>query len=275
MKATVVTIAAGRRPHLARQCEALERFAPESEHVVVDMGSQLADWRIGDPRRPTVIPMPSASSPLPLAAARNLGARSALEAGAEALVFLDVDCVPSVDCLGWYGEALNRRPDALLTGAVGYLPPGASSITATDSDSLDDLARFHDFRPQPALGQTVEAGHHLFWSLSFAATASTWEQIGGFDESYLGYGAEDTDFGERARVAGVPLLFVGGATAFHQHHDVESPPVRHLDDILRNGAVFAERWGYWPMRGWLEAFENDGLVSRDPDTGAYRRAVAA
>ena len=43
---------------------------------------------------------------------------------------------------------------------------------------------------------------------------------------------------------------------------MSSPPVEHLDDILRNGRVFRDRWGSWPMRGWLEAFERRGLVSR-------------
>jgi len=48
------------------------------------------------------------------------------------------------------------------------------------------------------------------------------------------------------------LGWVGGARAYHQHHPVSSPPVEHLDDILRNGRLFHERWGEWPMTGWLE-----------------------
>jgi N-acetylglucosaminyl-diphospho-decaprenol L-rhamnosyltransferase len=38
--------------------------------------------------------------------------------------------------------------------------------------------------------------------------------------------------------------------------------VEHLDDILRNGRLFHERWGEWPMAGWLEEFEQRGLVRR-------------
>jgi hypothetical protein len=48
--------------------------------------------------------------------------------------------------------------------------------------------------------------------------------------------------------------------------------VRHLDDILRNGALFAERWGWWPMQGWLDEFQSMGLVRSD-GRGGYRRAV--
>ena len=52
---------------------------------------------------------------------------------------------------------------------------------------------------------------------------------------------------------------------------MEDPPTRHLDDILRNGALFAERWGWWPMGGWLDGFEQLGLIERDGE--GYRRVA--
>ena len=76
-------------------------------------------------------------------------------------------------------------------------------------------------------------------------------------------GGEDTDLGRTAIARGVGLGWVGGARAYHQHHPVSSPPVEHLDDILRNGRLFHERWGEWPMTGWLEEFERRGLVRRE------------
>ena len=35
-------------------------------------------------------------------------------------------------------------------------------------------------------------------------------------------------------------------------------------------AVFRDRWGAWPMRGWLDAFVEEGLVERTA-SGDYRR----
>jgi GT2 family glycosyltransferase len=105
----------------------------------------------------------------------------------------------------------------------------------------------------------------LFWSLAFAVTPATHARIGGFDPGYEGYGAEDTDYAFRARAAGVPLTWVGGAWAHHQHHPVSHPPVEHLADIVRNARRFRWRWGRWPMEGWLAAFARDGLVAWDPD----------
>ncbi|WP_409241961.1 glycosyltransferase family 2 protein, partial [Caballeronia sp. INML3] len=39
----------------------------------------------------------------------------------------------------------------------------------------------------------------MFWSLNFACHLNTFEQIGGFDDAYTGYGGEDTDFAFRAK----------------------------------------------------------------------------
>ncbi|WP_231635642.1 glycosyltransferase family 2 protein [Novosphingobium sp. ST904] len=95
--------------------------------------------------------------------------------------------------------------------------------------------------------------------------------LGGFDEAFTGYGAEDTDFGFRAREVGLPLLFMGGPGAFHQHHDSFEPPLQHLDDIVRNANVFRVRWDRWPMEGWLAAFQKLGLVLWEQDRLSVHR----
>ena len=110
----------------------------------------------------------------------------------------------------------------------------------------------------------------LFWSLSFAVTAATWQRTGGFYEGFVGYGAEDTDFARTAQQAGAGLHWVGGADAYHQHHPVSTPPAEHLPDIIRNGAIFARRHGSWPMQGWLEALQQRGQVQRDAAGGWLR-----
>ena len=113
----------------------------------------------------------------------------------------------------------------------------------------------------------VAEDRRLFWSLSFAVTTPTWLRIGGFHPAYVGYGGEDTDFSEQAHAAGVGMRWVGGADAFHQHHPISNPPTEHLQAILRNAQLFHQRWGWWPMTGWLEAFARAGLVQYDRDLG--------
>ena len=44
----------------------------------------------------------------------------------------------------------------------------------------------------------------------------------------------------------------------------------HLDDILRNAAVFQQKWGWWPMEGWLQGFAALGLIGRDAAGAPFR-----
>ena len=76
----------------------------------------------------------------------------------------------------------------------------------------------------------------------------------------MGYGGEDTDLGFTARQKGIDIWSIPGATAYHQHHETHDPPVQHLADIVANARCFRAKWGVWPMRGWLRAFADDGLI---------------
>ncbi len=267
MRTAVVTTAHGRHDHLRRQEASLARSdrVPDLRVVVAMDDPGVADVVAAST---LVVPGPPGTAGLPLAAARNLGARTALDAGADLLVFLDVDCLVAPGTLAAYERAVaDPRNGDLLTGPTGYLPePGPDGY---DLDALP-TAHFHPARPCPADGSVErDVDPALFWSLSFAVTAPSWTKIGGFDERYEGYGGEDTDYALRARRAGAGLTFVGGALTWHQWHPVSRPPVEHLDDLLRNGAVFAERWGWWPMQGWFEQLAARGLV--EPADAGWRR----
>jgi GT2 family glycosyltransferase len=217
-----------------------------------------------------VIAVSSRHGHLALATGRNTGAEHALERGAQLLVFLDVDCIPGPNLFARYVEAARAAGQALLCGPVSYLPPQPGG--GYELDRLHALGTPHPGRPVPPGDELIRAGDHaLFWSLSFAVTRGTWRRIGGFCEAYAGYGGEDTDFGQIARRAGVALWWVGGAWAFHQHHPTTSPPVDHLDDILRNAALFRSRWGWWPMTGWLAGFARAGLVRYDRRQDRWER----
>lgn len=203
---------------------------------------------------------------LRLAAGRNAGATAAIQAGADLIVFLDADCVPGERLIERYIAASITDPGAVLCGPVTYLQPG---VDVSDPGVLAAATAPHAARPNPPDGIVRAASadeYPLFWSLSFAVCAAAWPRNGGFDERYEGYGGEDTDFAFRLRAAGIPVAWVGGAHAYHQHHETSSPPWQHIDDIMRNGAIFAERWSEWPMTGWLEAFAAAGTVRWDGTT---------
>lgn len=257
MTTAVVTVVHGRHEHLARQRASLAASTVPFTHVVVAIDDPVvasAPWSSAS--------LPTTPLGLPLAAARNRGARTALEAGASALVFLDVDCLAGPGLLAAYAEAVAEEPDTVWSGPVTYLdPPPAGGY---DLASLEALDSPHPARPAPPAGERLRgADPDLFWSLSFACSPDAWHRTGGFCEDYVGYGGEDTDFGRVVADVGLDLGWVGSARAFHQWHPISRPPVEHVADIVRNAEVFRGRWGATPMLGWLEAFEQRGLVSRD------------
>lgn len=185
---------------------------------------------------------------IPLAKARNLAVQ---EAKGEGLIFLDVDCIPSKDLVANYSQAF--KPNVILSGQVRYLYPDA------DLSRLDDRSLIDSSKPDPIRSGMNALPYELFWSLNFACERNTYLKIGGFDEAFEGYGAEDTDFSFRARQVGVSLQNVA-VMAFHQHHAGYDPPLNHFADIVRNAGVFFQNWGKWPMEGWLTAFRRLGYI---------------
>jgi GT2 family glycosyltransferase len=261
--------------HLANLVDALGRAADPPDFEL------LVGWMGGDDPRPALdsarfdaAAIEIEGDELPLARARNQLAATAMGA---TLVFLDVDCVPAPALLATYAAVLAER-DALALGETRYLPPGLVAAGA-DEQVLRRAARPHPERAGlfPASGEVrVDNRHELFWSLNFAVRRETFgARIGGFDESYRGYGIEDTDFARRAARAAVPLAWVGDALAFHQHH----PPTRLRPEgvpaLVANARRYRERWGEWPARGWLAELAAAGLLEWDEEAGTLEPRASA
>jgi N-acetylglucosaminyl-diphospho-decaprenol L-rhamnosyltransferase len=258
--AVITLCSAARLDHVRRQ-QRLLRSAPV-HRVLVWLDAEPPPSTTPEFDGADLLHAPPGEHGMRLAAGRNRGARAA---DAALLVFLDADCLPGPDLIPRYSSAADAHPGALLCGPVTYLPEG---VRPHHVDALPALTAPHAARPAPPDGEIVVGGaddHRLFWSLSFAVTAPTWATLGGFHEAFEGYGGEDTDLACAAERAGVPIAWVGGAHAYHQYHPTSSPPWQHLDDILRNGRIFADRWGFWPMRGWLDAFAAAGAIKPVPD----------
>jgi GT2 family glycosyltransferase len=271
---SVLTLVRGRSRHLANVIRGLEKSTRlPDELVIVHMNEDAAPQQsVHFPIRMKVIR--DLEVPLPLAAARNLAATTAL---GDTLVFLDVDCIPAPELLERYHQALLAKPDALHQGEVRYLPADANANADANAgnDSESDGKTSKDptvslmlrALPHPLHAHYVDGQpipYPLFWSLSFACRRTTFSHIGQFDERYRGYGAEDTDFAFRAREARVPL-YRCDALAYHQYHASYSPPLNHFDSIVANARIFKTRWGHWPMEGWLNAFAQRGLLTLTDD----------
>ncbi|MDO6415098.1 glycosyltransferase [Sphingomonas sp. BIUV-7] len=250
---SLLTIVKNRAAHLAQLIAGVRRssFQPD-EVIVVDMSDEPVTIEAG------ALPIRlirHETDGLPLAAARNLAAQSSKGAR---LVFLDVDCIPLATMIGDVAGLLERE-DSLVCAEVRYLGAGDERVVWDDA-SLLAAGASHPVRDFPRAGVRTETNPGLFWSLAFGIRRARFEALGGFDERFAGYGAEDTDFGFRAATAGLPLRFLGGAIACHQHHATYDPPLQHFDDIVANARLFHDIWGRWPMEGWLARFQSAGLI---------------
>ncbi|WP_312397000.1 galactosyltransferase-related protein [Kocuria sp.] len=274
MRIALITIVSGRHAHLRRQLDWVSALDPQPHvHVVVSMGDpEIADLVAGHGNGRGVVVSMEPARELPLAAARNAGVATASGLGADAVVLLDVDCLPERGLLGDYERALVEigSETAVISGRVKYLPEGMGEHDYTPQRVVE-LCRDHDARVIPQGAALVEADPRMLWSLNIAATVETWNRVGGFDESYVGYGGEDTDFGQRLAAAGGSMWWSGLACAYHQHHPTVTPPVQHAASIARNANIFRGKWGFDPMEGWLQHMLGSGHLTREG--GQWRAAT--
>ncbi|WP_242152285.1 glycosyltransferase [Sphingomonas sp. BAUL-RG-20F-R05-02] len=255
---SVVTLAGGRPDHLYNLVLGLGRQTQRPVELIVAV---LQDEPYVLPEAPfPVRQMMMAAPELALAAARNTAARATT---GDAIVFLDMDCIPTPTLVADYARRLDEF-DGLLMGEVMYLPGNATQGDWSYDAFAEVAVRHSDRQGPPADGIQLCTDYRCFWSLNFAMRRATFLASGGFDERYVGYGGEDTDYGKTIDQAGIPIGWIKGGLAYHQYHPHHMPPVHHLDSVVRNAELFETKWGYRTMGHWLHAFELMGLIDQAP-----------
>ena len=274
---SVCTLLRGRQEHFDHLVAGLraQTLAPD-ELVVAYMQDEPPEMS-GDcafPVRMRRVP----GEPMPLAAARNAAADAA---SGDVLAFLDVDCIPDKDFVRRAGEAASTDGEGVYLPEVRYLPgePGGWLDPAARIPDYPRLERRGCRHPskQPLAGCSTSPIHDFgeLWGLAFILARDTWHAAGGMDEDYVGYGAEETDFGRRLRHSGARLYWLGGTICYHQHHHVHNPPLQHFDSILRNASLFQRKWGERCMEYWIDDFKRRGLVERsDSELIVLRRPTS-
>lgn len=259
MSISALTIVRGRQDHLRSQWKGWQQSDQKPERwIIVGMDQDVE--LPGEDSSIEIITdrIDGDGGSLPLARARN---HAASLCESDAMVFLDVDCIPAPSMLSILETAILDE-DRLWMGSPRYLSKNAAKGAWLMRD-LESLAISHPLQPALAPAQRVASTEYeKFWSLCFGLRRKTFTKIGGFNESFAGYGGEDTDFAFAARLARVPFGFVG-AMAYHQYHSVCKPPLNHFDAIVRNAIQFHSRWQTWPMESWLNAFAELNLIQFD------------
>jgi GT2 family glycosyltransferase len=270
MDLSVCTLVRDRNRYLPALLDALARqtVRPRELIVAVAGGQDPAPLLREAPLPVRQIDLVAPDDRIPYAEARNAAAAAAQ---GEALVFLDADCLPAASFTASVTSALGPH-DALCIGQVYYLPPDVPDEALRDEEALREAGRAHPARPEPPeTGSAASRRYEMAWGLCMALRTATFFRLGGFDTRYDGYAGEDTDLAFTCRAAGVPLRVVAGADVFHQHHDVFEPPIHQLRATLANAQAFHDKWGRWPMEGWLQGFADAGLVRWHP--GAERATL--
>ena len=249
MNFSLIITVKGRLEHLRNQLLGLKSsILIPSEIIIVAINEPDLDLSDFAELAIRIIHLGCDTERLPIAMARNTGAR---EATGDKLFFLDVDCIPDQS----YFEMMMTyyKDDRVLMGDPYYLPKNPGKLK-----SLINKAIPHPHRPR--VKEAYEAtDYNLFWSLCFAVSKDSFDSIGGFDEGFLGYGGEDTDFAWKLKEADLKLWMVP-AIVYHQQHPVYIPPLGHLESIVDNANYFYKKRGFWIMETWLKSFEEMGLI---------------
>lgn len=196
------------RPRQLGEClDALTRQtlpAAEFEVVVVDDGSSEPLDRIVAPFAPILrvrLVRQRRSGP---SGARNHGAS---QTTAPLLAFTDDDCRPEPEWLARLVSTEREHPGALIGGwTVNGLP---DDLFAATSQLIIDLVYEHF--------NEVGEDAYFFASNNFLCRHALFREVGGFDAEFFGVGAEDRDFCDRWRAAGLRLVSRRDARVEHRH----------------------------------------------------------
>ncbi|PKZ42465.1 glycosyltransferase [Kytococcus schroeteri] len=165
------------------------------------------------------------------AAARNLGAAAAT---GEVLVLLDGDMLPEPDCLRVLAEAASGPVPTLVVGrrrhhdAAGWTPAAVTDWLTGHGPAPVTL-------PEPAwLAEGLAGTDHLraaddasfryVISAVMAVPRAAFLALGGFDETFVGYGGEDWELAQRAWLAGWDLRHRPDAVAWHDGPEISGRP---------------------------------------------------
>ncbi|WP_175405153.1 glycosyltransferase family 2 protein [Salinimonas lutimaris] len=256
---SIVTIVKERSRQLASLVQSLEKTRLRPQELIVVWMTSPCDESLISSEAFSVQHRFLANESVPVPRARNKGMAAC---STEQIIYLDVDCLCPPDL---FESVLTELHDGqVVSTQVRFLPsPAQTQDYAT--------ARQHAVSAPDA----VELLHNqpvawsYFHTLLFAITKADFIRTGGFDESYHGVGVGDIDFAARCDELGFALVMLKN-DVLHQFYPGVEPPVQQLFDIVNNATRYKQKWGEYPLQGWLQQFAQSGLINDDYETEGLR-----
>ena len=141
---------------------------------------------------------------------RNAGI---LHSSSDFLIFLDDDCIPMGNFIEQHIQVLKLRKNCITNGKIFFDP--------------DQILNSNDIRYRNHRHQLFNVEKELSFkeivTMNMGVSRATLDAHGLlFDESFIGYGMEDNDFGYRAEQLGVHLITSEASITHQDHHTFDS-----------------------------------------------------
>ncbi|WP_424464311.1 glycosyltransferase family 2 protein [Pseudoclavibacter helvolus] len=205
-------------------------------------------------------------------AARNLGARAAQ---GEILCFLDADTAPEPDYVARMAALPSVLPEAVVAGRRRH-----ADFTGVGADAPVERAGPARELPEPAwlidayrasrnLLEADDRSYRFVIGAVFSCTRWFFDEMGGFDEDFRGYGGEDWEWAHRAWLAGAVFAHDPEAVAWHDGPDWagrSADDARRQEHKNRETLLLAQKIG-------VEGSRPHALATAAPDVVAVLRAA--
>ena len=249
---------------LAERClESVVRAGyPDAELIVVDNNSTDGSVAYLTARFPTATVL---SSPVNLGVTggRNLGFREAMRRRHEYILSLDNDARIDVRLIEELVAVAEADPRNGVLGPKTYnddesrtIQCAGGRITWTENVTRERGAGEPDRGQYDAVGDV-----DYIPGFGFMARREVFERLDALDESFEGYGHEDTDFCLRAKRLGYRIVYVPRAVLWHQGSATiggYSPRRKYLEAV--NSVLLVRRYGTAAQRLKYALYAGLGLI---------------
>jgi GT2 family glycosyltransferase len=218
---------------------------PNKDIILVDNASTDDSVDYVRARFPNVV-MVANTENLGVAGGRNCGFREALRRGNDYVLSLDNDAYIEAHLIDALVAVADADPHIGVVGPKTYMDDGSGKIQCTGGR----ITYRQNVCAERGAGETDRGQYDAlqdvdyFPGFGFMARREVFEKLNFLDESFYGYGHEDTDFCSRAVRLGYRVVYVPHAVMWHQGSATigsYSPRKKYLEAV--NSVYFVRKYG--------------------------------